>query len=1072
MNAMNKLLFAVGLLGSVLSAEPVYEVWGAPSGGLMWLDVPETVAGTGPLAVVVDGEAVPAQEVVGGGVCVVRLPQALREKARTDHLKVSMARLAGEMPKAKIQSALVVSNVAFQLGFDAMRNGGWPHRLAWASGKTCEAIRWGDRVYTQKDGAWNMGARQAGEVLDFGSGPIFRQIRTKTTLARGGKASPGRVSETCDWIFLNDAPEWVGLRLSFQAVEPQTWEQVQAGILEFPFGVFDTCAIGGKKGAQTRALPRNGKPDRPVGWDWVGFVKDRDFAAVFAADNCAYTDPGRKVDYLHASYRVSYSQTWPGEPLVRTAFYRFGSAQDPVAALARTAAPIGHARGARRLDLAAQMDVAAPGETLSTVASGDLAVRVGVRGGTSAAIRSVRVADRLVAAGPQPLFSVQLEACATGKRFGLSSTEAWRSVETLADGHSWRFTAPASHPELDGLQVVVRACPVAGGLDWSWSGVTGSDAFAFAEATVGALEFQVTGPSFRALYPGSMGHVEENPCGAACAYHGNYPSMSCVMPWEAVWDERTGRGFYVGAHDPRGGAKYVVLKGVPARAGARVALTHRLSWDGTRPGAPSEMSGTIAWRPFAGDWYPAARIYRDWVREHAVWYPKMGPKGRVSTPDWFKDLGFIVRTWGWATNAVADVKTCQEWLGVPVMAHWYVWHRQPFDNDYPHYFPAKPGFEEGVRQIQAMGGYAVPYTNGHLWDLHDRGAEDWQFSSVGAAGACRRLDGSIVTERYRSVETNGQPVVFAAMCPASRTWHDKVGENCDKVVNGAGLNGYYMDQVGAFSTIDCRNPAHGHPCGGGSWWQDGYRKLLADARARCGDKQVFFATEGNAEHTFDQIDAFVCWHIEGGEDTVPAFEVCYSGAVTIYCRSYTGPKGVRQMRMKFANILADGHLFGWLPASYGAMAGASDYLRACVRFRHANAAWFAQGEMCRPPRLVDAVPVWDETWDIFGHQRPTRMPIVQTAARRILDYDYAPDGRRQWRTGRVRKAFVYFTNFSDSETATTRVKIDWNDIGIDPTTASFTRIDAEGRRAPFSRAELEASLAFAPGTCWGVEICP
>ena len=207
------------------------------------------------------------------------------------------------------------------------------------------------------------------------------------------------------------------------------------------------------------------------------------------------------------------------------------------------------------------------------------------------------------------------------------------------------------------------------------------------------------------------------------------------------------------------------------------------------------------------------------------------------------------------------------------------------------------------------------------------------------------------------------------------------------MVNGADCDGFYMDQVGAFSTIDCRNPEHGHPFGGGSWWQEGFRKLLKDQRANC-RKPVFFATEGNAEHSFDQIDAFVCWNIPGGVDTVPAFEVCYSGAVTVYCRSYGNPATQsREMRMKLANTLADGELTGWLPVSYCRAKEIKDYLRECVRFRQRHAAWFYKGEMRRPPRLRDKVPEWSETWDIFGSKRPSTMPIVQTGARRLLDYD-------------------------------------------------------------------------------------
>ena len=270
---------------------------------------------------------------------------------------------------------------------------------------------------------------------------------------------------------------------------------------------------------------------------------------------------------------------------------------------------------------------------------------------------------------------------------------------------------------------------------------TGTNAFALVEATVGEIAFVNAGRGMRALYPGCMGEVKSLPCTDAVQYRGNYPSMSCVMPWEAVWDEATGRGFSVAALDPKGGAKFVVMKGRSENGTVTLAVPHRLSWDRRKPGARSELSGVVAWRAFAGDWYEAALLYRDWAREHAVWYPKMGPEGRVSTPTWFKkDLGFIVRSWGWASNVVEDVKLCKDFLGVPVMAHWYVWHRQPFDNDYPNYFPAKPGFEEGVRQIHEMGCYAVPYTNGHLWDLHDRGAEDWDFTRTGAYGACRKRD--------------------------------------------------------------------------------------------------------------------------------------------------------------------------------------------------------------------------------------------------------------------------------------------------------------------------------------------
>jgi hypothetical protein len=81
-------------------------------------------------------------------------------------------------------------------------------------------------------------------------------------------------------------------------------------------------------------------------------------------------------------------------------------------------------------------------------------------------------------------------------------------------------------------------------------------------------------------------------------------------------------------------------------------------------------------------------------------------------------------------ECVPIVKEFAKFMGVPVGFHWYNWHQIPFDNDYPHYFPTKEGFAEGVRELQQSGVFVMPYINGRLWDTRDKGTEDWQFSKV------------------------------------------------------------------------------------------------------------------------------------------------------------------------------------------------------------------------------------------------------------------------------------------------------------------------------------------------------
>lgn len=1062
-----------------VSFERVMEVGDLPAGGLALVPVPESLAGDGTLRVRLDGADVLSQEILGAGEVVLRVTPEQVAASRVRALPLEMARVAPSASAAgKHADKVTVETPAFALSFDRARGGALPNRVRWAGSGKSVTLDWKDRVYAVGSdqglaGTWFLAQDPKARLTDVGKGPLFRQVRTSGGFLTGGRRSAADPQATYEWIFPNDRPEWVYLVMATRQDNPGTWLQHWTGVVHVPYGSFPACVTDAAQLTPKAVPAADAKtPVRWAGRTFAALLDGRDFMAAYSPNTCTYFDPKGKVAYLHSTETVS-RQEWPGTPDRRAVFFRWGSSKDPSAALV-TPPPMARPSLLRRLDLAAAAERVRPGESVAVARVANLAIAVGVLDGTRAEVKCVKVDGRTVATGPQPLFEVSAEEVATGRRVRLDSTRPWREVAVGADGRSWTFRGPTGHPALAGLSVTVRVAPGADGAsaEWQWRGTSGSRDWALAEATVGAISLDGTGAGMRALYPHVMGRVARDPCSASLNYRGAYPAMHCAMQWEAAWDEARGRCFYVGAHDPHTGAKFIGMRGLPDRSALRIELTHRLSWDGANPAAESALPGPVVWKAMPGDWYDAALFYRDWSRAHCRSYPQMGPDGRVSTPKWFKELGFIVRTHGTADTATNDVRTAMDYLGVPVMAQWYRWHQIPFDNDYPHYFPAKPGFEEGLRQIHAWGAKAVPYTNGHIWDMHDRGCEDWKFSREGAAGACRKLDGSIWTEHYRTVETNGQKVTFAAMCPASRVWRDKVTENGVKVMNVAGCDGYYMDQVGAFSTIDCRNAAHGHPFGGGHWWQDAYRTLLTDVRA-LSEKPVFLATECNAEHTLAQIDAFVSWNILGGIDTVPAFEVVYSTAAFPYCRSYRGgAKHRREMRMKFANVLADGELFGWFPAAFCRDPELGPYLRECVRFRWRNAPWFYKAEMRRPPVLLDDVPTWSEAWDVFGKEYAVTMPIVQTGARLEMAYDYAPDGARRWETGRPVRAFVYFTNFSDREAAAARVRIDWKDFGLDPDACRFTRVDAEGRRTPFAREALDGPLAFAPGACWGVEVEP
>lgn len=1060
----------LALIVTTSSAAANLEVWNLPAKGLLQMEVAKSVPGSGELQVLANGKPLAAQEISGSDCCVVNPGAELRLLSRKEPVKVEFRRKQGPTGTGVRTPTLKVSNSAFSLEFDETKNGGLPSSVIWSTGKRVDGIGWGDRVYSHGMVGGNIARCRNAEVWDFGTGSIFRHVRTIAWFENAKGRCEGEPKAVYDWLFLNDNPEWVVVRMRFSGRQGVCWQQLHSGQLEFPFSAFTDSAVAVADGTvASRKLPRNGKSDRPASKIMAALFGGREFAAVAGHSVCVYTDPTRKIDYLHSSDVTAYNTDWDGGALTRVALFRFGSADDVCETL-KGQPPINGGYGFRKFVDAAKVKEASLGEKVSKICSGGLEVAI-VDDGKRAAIKGVLANGEVLAIGPQRLFSASLENVESARKMEISSLDEWSSVTSWRKEGGvagWRFSGLKAKPGMDLLSVEVQATPTKdGGIDWSFSGQTGSSDYAIAEVSVGELSILCSGMGMRAVWPGCMGEKVFIPCADNVRFNGSYPSMNCVMPWQAVWDENNGRCFMLAALDSEGGSKYVRMHGRSSDATVSLSVRHQLAWDVQNPGAIGKIDGVVAWREFGGDWYDAALYYRDWVRENAVWYPKMGKNGRVSTPDWFKDLGYILKTYGSAKTMKADVKLCRELLGVPIMVHWYDWFPSGFDNDYPHYYPPNPDVKEGVKWLHAEGFRAVPYTNGHIWDTHDRGAEDWHFSRYGAYGACRRKDGSIATETYRSVETNGEKVVFAAMCPASKVWHDKVVENGGHVVNDCDFDGYYMDQIGAFSHCMCYNPEHGHPFGVGNWWQNAYRRMLKDVRAKC-KKPVFLATEGNAESNFGQIDACVCWHIPGGIDTVPAFEVCYSGAVTVYCRAPMDPWS-REMRMKLANTLVDGDMFGWMPVLYCKVKGFGDYLRTCVRFRHKNVEWFNKGEMRRPPRLLDAVSEWNETWSDFVHKRPVRMPIVQTAARRILDYDYDKNGNRLWKTGRVRKAVVYFTNFSPDETAKSRVQFDANDLGIDLNRVSIMRVNAEGARTPFLKEDLDRPFEFEPSSCFGIE---
>lgn len=517
------------------------------------------------------------------------------------------------------------------------------------------------------------------------------------------------------------------------------------------------------------------------------------------------------------------------------------------------------------------------------------------------------------------------------------------------------------------------------------------------------------------------------------------------MPWFAVWDQAKRTGLYVGTNSDA--TNNMRFQSDPNSQTVSVFMEFPAENIGKENS--SLFLNKVILKSFHGDWYDAAQIHRGNVSHPHV-------KGR-RTPQWMKDL-CVWAIGGDVPEKMPEVmRKFRDALGMPVGLHWYNWHEIPFDNDYPHYFPVKPGFGEAVAEIQKDGDmFVMPYINGRLWDTRDKGMEDFEFTSVALPGATKKEDGTPYTESYGSKEADGSDVVLGVMCPASEVWKNKVKENILRLVRpleegGYGVKSVYVDQVAAAQPELCFDPTHGHPLGGGNWWVETYRDMFNEIRAEI-PKDAMLTTECNADPFIDMFDGYLSWHYQY-DGQVPAFSAIYGGRDIIqFGRHFGGgPDSVVACRMKLAESFVYGEQLGWINPHIVNEPEKIEYLKKVVTLRYKFRDLFYEGCMGRPPQAIGPMPRITADWNFMG-------PTITTTDVIHAGLWYNTDKLNK-------RALLLFANCSPEE-----VRCDWAiDLSeCDLGTFKVTRHDAGGTETPLEK--LPQTLAFKPLEVFVLEI--
>ena len=978
------------------------------------------------------------------------------------------------------------------LGFDPVRMAGLPSSIVFReTGKVFDNFVWNDRVHDKELGSYHLRFDKEAELETVSDGPICKTVRIRARYRKpDGSRPPSQPEAVYDWHMFHGLP-LVYVTAGVRQQTPHAWHELH--FLELNFPGEDFVRWAGGEPSKEGTFDATGKSFKLP--DWGTLLGDGAAIGMLGGTVTFYDGRGGYGTYMHSTWTP-----WSDEGRRMSTWLWIGSGGDPaetVRALAAQSTPgprilltrpglrkriaqlrltaesergttrqdgLWRAALAEREEASGNLDLAegiVRGELprgLELLRAGELGVafQMAGDGASPRSIFDLEAGTELMADDAAPFFTVTLRHTETKEKVTLTAERGWRSatLDRTRDGMAMVWDGPAD-TRMPGLRVTAKATPDADNHAWKWSLYVENNSadWSIWDVVFPQVALREFGERTAVLYPRGPGELKYGAWKRDFAFRGTYPSGWCAMQLMAAYAEAPATGLYFAIHDPFGSTKRLALVSDPGANSVHLEYGNPVPNMGV-PLNDFTLGGEAVWQLLRGDWFDAAAIYKAWAREHAKWWPPLTEDGRADTPLWMRELCAWAQTGGAPGECVSTVKAFAQYLGVPAGFHWYNWHQIPFDNDYPHYFPAKDGFAEGVRELKEADVYVMPYINGRLWDTHDKGKDDFAFSSLALPAVAKNPEGKPHKEKYGSKETDGSPVWLGVMCPATHLWQDKVKEIVLRLEQDVGVNGVYIDQIAAASPALCMDPTHGHPLGGGHWWNEAYWEML-EAIGKEKPVNAMLTTECNAEPFVRWMDGYLTWHWQY-DGQVPVFPAVYGGTVQMFGRAYRGGETKDlALRMKAGQQLVFGEQIGWLNPDVANEEGNAEFFRRMVLLRWHLRRYFYAGEMARPPKLIGPIPSVRADWQWSGEWWVTTDAVLTGA----------------WRLPGEGKLALLFVNVSD-ETVTADFKFDGQAYGLASSKLRLgvIRGGEDAKKAGETPLRFERTITFEPRDAFAWEL--
>jgi hypothetical protein len=468
-------------------------------------------------------------------------------------------------------------------------------------------------------------------------------------------------------------------------------------------------------------------------------------------------------------------------------------------------------------------------------------------------------------------------------------------------------------------------------------------------------------------------------------------------------DGTTDGGLYLAAEDARWFRKNFICNPNRGEKSFSWHFTHFA--DGREERRRWSLPYTVAFGPFRGDWYDAAKEYRKWIKTQPVFVPL---KDRKDIPEWFTKLNVWFQ--GQDTgpepenmkSMVANLLRIRAELGEDYGWHWYLWQKgRKHDHNYPDFFPPAMGFKDAVKTLTDAGVHSMPYINVHLFETQlpmwtEDNASLWAVrnGNYGFFDSTRSIRSRGDLEWVFYLNTEGRK--YVAMCPATDYWQDKMASISGRLVNDEGVDAVYLDQLMAYPYL-CYASNHGHPpSGGGDHMAQGFREMIKKIRA-ASKEPIILGGENIGEPYTDLIDYQLTAHSECAPERIPFYQAAlkdYTVEIGLY--SFPAAENTPEAFMaKQGLCLVQGRQLGWFNFNVMDYDFTTNqlkpnglwfmpYLKTLCAARTAAHDFLYYGELVRPPVLKD-LPNKDVRWIMWpggypGLDKVRPVPVVHAQA--------------------------------------------------------------------------------------------